>query len=133
MLGKLFRKPSTVVQINSVAALIGILVVITIDTPRTGTVVFLVVTALESGAFTLVYGLRSDWRRAPAARAVFWAVFAYFAVAAQLITMYLWTHRFWWTDDVRELLSLGLALAGLNLVLVLGRELGPRAFQRQRR
>lgn len=132
MLGKLFRKPSTVVRINSVATLVGILVAIAIDTPRTGTIVFLAVTALESGAFTLLYGLRSDWRQAPAARAVFWAVFAYFAVAAQLITMYLWTNRFWWTDDLRELLYLGLALAGLNLVLVLGRELGPRAYRRRR-
>lgn len=130
MLGKLTAKPSKVRLINSLAFLIGIIVVIAIDTPRTGTIVFLIVTTIESGVFSLVYGLRSDWRREPAARAVFWAVFAYFGVAAQLITMYVWPVRFWWTDDLRELLYLGLALAGLNLVLVLGSVLGPRLYRR---
>ena len=130
MLGKLTVRPSKVRIINGIACLLGILAVILIDTPRTGTIVFLIVTTIESGVFSLVYGLRSDWRREPAARAVFWAVFAYFGVAAQLITMYIWPVRFWWTDDLRELLYLGLALAGLNLVLVLGSVLGPRLYRR---
>lgn len=100
------------------------------DSPRTGTIVFLSVTALESGAFSLIYGLRSDWRKEPAARAVFWSVLAYFAVAAHLLTMYVSPRRFWWTDDLRELLYLGLAVAGLNLVLTVIRLLGRRVYRR---
>lgn len=130
MLGKLIttRRGNTVV--NTVAALIGIALVIGIDAPRTGTIVFLCVTALESGVFSLIYGLRSDWRQEPAARAVFWAVLAYFAIATHLITMYVWPQRWWWTDDLRELLYLGLAIAGLNLVLTLVRVLGRRIYKR---
>lgn len=132
MLGKLFGTQRGTLAINAVAALIGIILVITIDAPRTGTIVFLFVTALESGAFSLIYGLRSDWRQEPAARAVFWAVLAYFAITAHLITLYLWTTRWWWTDDLRELLYLGLAIAGLNLVLTLVRVLGRRIYRRDR-
>lgn len=133
MLGKLFGTAAGNRIIITLAALAGLLVAIFIDTPRTGTIVFLIVTAVESGVFSLIYGLRSDWRQAPAARAVFWAVLAYFAVAAHLVTMYVWPRRFWWTDDLRELLYLGLALAGLNLVLVLTRVLGRRVYRRSSR
>jgi hypothetical protein len=48
-----------------------------------------------------------------------------------LITMYLWETRYWWTYELRELLYLGLALAGLNLVLTLTRVLGPRVYRRR--
>lgn len=130
MLGKLFTTRTGNHVANTVAALVGIVLVILVDSPRTGTIVFLSITALESGAFSLIYGLRSDWRKEPAARAVFWAVLAYFAVAAHLLTMYLWPRRFWWTDDLRELLYLGLAVAGLNLVLTVIRLLGRRVYRR---
>lgn len=133
MLGKLLSTQRGTTVVTTVFALVGILLVISIDEPRTGTIVFLAVTALESGVFSLVYGLRSDWRREPAARAVFWTVLAYFAVALHLLTMYLWSVRFWWTDDLRELLYLGLAVAGLNLVLTLTRVLGPRVYRRAAR
>lgn len=130
MLGKLFTTRTGNHVANTVAALVGIVLVILVDSPRTGTIVFLSITALESGAFSLIYGLRSDWRKEPAARAVFWAVLAYFAVAAHLLTMYVWPRRFWWTDDLRELLYLGLAVAGLNLVLTVIRLLGRRVYRR---
>lgn len=126
MFGKLFTTRRGTLIINSVAALTGIVLIIALNAPRAGTIVFLVITALESGIFTLIYGLRSDWRHEPAARAVFWAVLAYFGISAHLITLYLWTARFWWTNQLRELLYLGLAVAGLNLVLTLTRVLGRR-------
>lgn len=132
MLGKLITTRRGNMVINTVAALVGIGLVIGIDSPRAGTIVFLFVTALESGIFSLIYGLRSDWRQEPAARAVFWAVLAYFAITAHLITLYLWPKRFWWTDDLRELLYLGLVVAGLNLVLTLVRVLGRSIYRRQR-
>lgn len=130
MLGKLFTTRTGNRAANAVAALVGIILVITVDSSRTGTIVFLFVTALESGAFSLIYGLRSDWRKEPAARAVFWAVLAYFGLAAHLLTLYIWPRRFWWTDDLRELLYLGLAVAGLNLVLTVVRVLGRRVYRR---
>lgn len=129
MLGKLFSTSHGNRIIIAVAGLAGLLTVTLIDSARTGTIVFLVVTAIESGVFSLIYGLRSDWRNEPAARAVFWIVLAYFGVAAHLVTMYAWPIRFWWTDDLREFLYLGLALAGLNLVLVLTRVLGRRVYR----
>ena len=128
MLGKLITTRRGNLIINSLAALVGFTLVIAIDASRTGTTIFLAVTALESGVFSLIYGLRSDWRGEPAARAVFWTVLAYFALATHLLTLYIWPARFWWTDDLRELLYLGLAVAGLNLVLTLPRVLGRRAL-----
>jgi hypothetical protein len=123
MLGKLFTSPRGTVALNTAALVVGIILVIAVESPRIGTIVFLAVTALESGLFVLIYGLRSQWHREPAARAVFWAVTAYFTIAAHLLTMYIWSVRWWWTDDLRELLYLGLAVAGLNLVLTVVRVL----------
>jgi hypothetical protein len=131
MVRKLFSTDSGTRIIVGIAAVIGLVATLSIRDGRTGTIVFLIITAIESGVFSLVYGLRSDWRQAPAARAVFWTVLAYFAVSAQLITMYLWETRYWWTYELRELLYLGLALAGLNLVLTLTRVLGPRVYRRR--
>jgi hypothetical protein len=124
MLGKLFHTARGTMVINAVAAAIGIGLVIQTDDPRTGTIVFLAVTCVESGVFSLIYGLRSAWWREPAARAIFWVVLAYFVLALQLLTLYIWPVRFWWTDDLRELLYLAFAVAGLNLVLTLVRVLG---------
>jgi len=123
MLGKLFTSTRGAHIINTFALAVGIILVIAVDTPRVGTIVFLAVTTVESGLFTLIYGVKSTWRREPASRAVFWAVLAYFGVAAHLLTLYIWTARFWWSDDLRELLYLGLAIAGLNLVLTVVRVL----------
>lgn len=124
MLGKLLRSPRGIVAINSVAAVIGVCLVIAIDSPRTGTIVFLAVTSFESSTFCLVYGLRSAWWREPAARAVFWAVLAYAGLSSLLLLGFLRPYRYSWFDDLRELLYLGLAIAGLNLCLTLTRVLG---------
>lgn len=125
MIRRLLGTQRGTLALNTAAAIIGTLLAILVDSPRTGTVVFLAVTTLESGTFTILYGLRSDWRKVPAARAVFWVVAAYFSVAGHLLTLYLFDARWWWTDDLREVLYLGLAVAGLNLVLTLNREIGP--------
>lgn len=131
MLGKLFTTKRGHLIVNSVAAVFGVVLVIAIDRPRDGTVVFLAVTATESGMFSLVYGLRSAWRKSEAARAVFWAVFAYFLLATELLIGFIRPYRYDWFDDVRELLYLGLAIAGLNLLLTLGRLLGWDALYRR--
>jgi hypothetical protein len=124
MLGKLFRKRRATRTANIIATVVGICLVIGIDSPRTGTVVFLAVTAVESGVFSFIYGLRSAWWRTEAARAIFWVVFAYFALSTELLIGFLRPYRYAWFDDMRELLYLGFAIAGLNLVLVLARVLG---------
>lgn len=128
MLGKLLTTPRGTKIINCTAAAVGIVLVIVVSDTRIGVITFIAVTAVESGVFSLIYGLRSDWREEPAARAVFWAVFAYFGVTAQLLTLYLSPRRWWWSDDLRELLFLGLSVAGLNLVLTVVRLLGPRVL-----
>ena len=133
MLGKLFTTYTGHKIILTTATVVGIILVIAINAPRTGTVVFLAVTAAESWTFSIVYGLRSTWRKEPAARAVFWAVLAYAALASELLIGFLFPYRFSWFDDVRELLYLGLAIAGLNLVLTLARVLGRQAFVRPHR
>jgi hypothetical protein len=115
------RKGNTV--INSVFATIGLILGIVVRDARIGIIVFLAVTALESGVFSLVFGLRSSWRKSDAARAVFWAVLAYFGLAFQGLTLYLIPTRWWWTYGLRQMLYLGLAVAGLNLVLTLTRTL----------
>lgn len=123
MLGKLFSTPRGTRLVNLAALVVGIVLVIAVDKPRTGTIVFLAATSLESGLFSLIYGLRSQWHRSAPARAVFWAILAYWGVATHTLTLYLWSARFFWTNAVRELLYLGLALAGLNLVLTVVRVL----------
>jgi hypothetical protein len=131
MLGKLFLTRRGTLVINSLAAVVGIILVIGIDAPRDGTIIFLAVTAFESGTFSLIYGLRSAWWREPAARAIFWVVLAYFALASLLLLGFLRPYRYSWFDDLRELLYLGLSIAGLNLVLVLTRVLGRGIFSRR--
>lgn len=133
MFGKLFGTVAGNRLIIWIAALVGAACVLLIDSPRTGTIVFVAVTCIESGLFSAIYGLRSDWRGEPAARAVFWSVFTYFLVAAQLLTLYVWTARPWWSDDLRELLYLFFMLAGLNLLLTVIRILGRRVYRRRAR
>jgi hypothetical protein len=130
MLGKLFTTQRGTTLINTAAAVLGIYLVIVIDSPRVGTILFLIVTCVESGVFSLIYGLRSAWWRVPAARAIFWVVLAYFFMSAQLIHMYLTPRRWWWSDDLRELLYMAFAIAGLNLVLTLTRVLGRAVYTR---
>jgi len=110
MLGKLVFTSKGNLIADTAAVVVGLLLVIA-------------VTALESGLFSLMYGVRSTWRQAPAARAVFWAVLAYFVLATVLLIGFFFPWRFDWFDDVRELAYLGLSVAGLNLVLTLVRVL----------
>lgn len=131
MLGKLFGTQRGTLLINTAALLVGIYLVIIIDSPRVGTVIFLAVTCAESGVFSLIYGLRSSWWKVDAARAIFWVVLAYFALSGQLLHMYLSPHRWWWSDDLRELLYMAFAIAGLNLVLTLTRVLGRGVYTRR--
>lgn len=131
MIKRLFTTRRGNWSINLAATAIGLVLVVAIDSPRDGTILFLSVTAVESGTFSLIYGLRSDWRREPAARAVFWAVFAYAALALHLLLGFLFPYRFTWWDDVRELLYLSLSIAGLNLVLTVVRVLGRRVYSRR--
>lgn len=131
MPSRLFTTPRGTFILNALATLIGLFLVIQTDDPRTGTMVFLAVTCAESGIFSLIYGLRSAWWREPAARAIFWVVLAYFLLATQLLTMYLSPKRWWWSDDLRELLYLAFAVAGLNLVLTLTRVLGRGVYTRR--
>lgn len=128
MPSRLFTTPRGTIVLNTLAALIGILLVIIIDSPRTGTILFLVVIMLETTVFSLIYGLRSNWRREPAARAVFYFVLSIAALTLHAVTLYSSTRRFWWSDDLRELLYMGMAVAGLNLLLTLGRLLGRGVF-----
>lgn len=131
MPSRLFTTPRGTLILNTLATLVGIYLVIAIDSPRTGTTLFLAVTCAESGIFSLVYGLRSAWWREAAARAIFWVVLAYFLLSGQLLHMYLSTHRWWWSDDLREILYMGFAIAGLNLVLTLTRVLGRGVYTRR--
>ncbi len=130
-LGRLVLSPRGTRTVNVIAALVGIYAAIEIDNARTGTMVFLAVTAVESGVFSLIYGLRSAWWREPAARAIFWVVFAYFALSSLLFLGFLRPYRYPWWDDLRQLLYLGLAIAGLNLVLTLMRVLGRGMWTRR--
>lgn len=126
MRGNLLTTHSGTMAINTAAGLVGILAATAIDTCCSGTTFFLCVTAAESGVFVVVYGFHSSWRREPAARAVFWAVLAYCGVSTHLATLYIWPRVYWWSDDLREALYLGLAIAGLNLVLTLIRVLAAK-------
>lgn len=123
MLGKLFTTPRGTLALNTLTILIGIGLVIAVDDPFTGTKIFLAVTALESAVFSLMYGLCSQWRRQPAARAVFWAVLAYCAVSTHFLIVNVWTALYWQTENMRELMYLAMAVALLNLVLTLVRVL----------
>lgn len=129
MLGKLITTRRGNLFVNAALTAVGVILVIVVSDTRFGIILFLAATTLESGLFTLVYGLRADWRQVDAARAVFWAVFAYFGVALHALTLYINPMRFWWTDDLRELLYMGLTVAGSNLLLTLVRVLGPRVWR----
>ena len=115
--------------IITAASVIGLVLVVAINNGHAGVVTFLSITAAESGVFVIIYGLRSDWRRVPAARAVFYAVFGYCTVATSQLSHAVWNYGGWWWDNLRELTYLFLAVAGLNLVLVLTRTLGSRVWR----
>lgn len=125
---RLLTTPRGTVVLNTIATMIGILLVIVIDSPRAGIVLFLTVIMVETTAFSLIYGLRSNWRREPAARAVFYFILSISALTLHAITLYASMKRFWWSDELRELLYMAMAVAGLNLVLTLIRVLGRRVY-----
>lgn len=109
-----------------IASLIGAVLIITIRDGRAATITFLSITAAESGIFILIFGFRASWRGVPAARAVFWAVLGYCGVSTSELAHLFWSYSgWWWTHTTRELIYLCLCIAGLNLVFVLNRILGP--------
>lgn len=113
----------------TISTVVGLIMVVTIHDGRVGTITFLSITAAESGLFVLIYGIRSNWRHIPAARAIFWAVLGYCGVSASELAHLFWAYDgWWWTHTTRELLYLFLCIAGLNLVLVLNRTLGPPSW-----
>lgn len=124
MPGRLLFTPKGNLLLNTTLAVVGLVLAITIDSPRTGTVIFLAVTAFESTTFSIVFGLRTAWWRVPAARAIFWVILAYAALSSLLLLGFLRPYQFWWFGELRQLLYLGLAVAGLNLCLTLTRVLG---------
>jgi hypothetical protein len=132
MPSRLFTTPRGTVALNTFATLVGIFLVIAIQSPRTGTLLFLFVIMAETTVFSVIYGLRSNWRREPAARAVFYFILSISALTVHAATLYASTRRFWWSDDLRELLYMAMAIAGLNLVLTLGRVLGRGVWSRHR-
>ncbi|MGH2360475.1 MAG: putative phage holin [bacterium] len=101
----------------AIFTLIGILTALFVRDPRSGTYVFLGVTAAEAWTFTLFYGLASTWRVTAAARALFWIVFSYALLSTHLLVTVLFHFRPTWNQSVRQFLYLGLALAGMNSIL----------------
>lgn len=98
-------------------ALLGLVTVLSVDNARTGTYVFLTVTTVQAWSFTLFYGFVSTWRATAAARALFWIVLTYALVTTHVLITALTRYRPDWSDDLRQFLYLGLALAGMNLIL----------------
>lgn len=131
MLGKLLSTRRGNTTINLVLLVVGIILVIAIKDTRSGVILMLAVTTVESGLFTLIFGIRGRWQQSDAARAVFWFMLAYFGVAGHALTLYLWPQRYWWSDDLRELLYMGLAIAGANLLLTMMRVLGTQLYTRE--
>ncbi len=103
------------------AAAIVVALVVLIDNTRTGVMTMVALSAVESGLFVIVALFLSDWRKSDAMRAVVWAVFAYHVLAAHTFTLYKFPQRYWWSDDLRELIFGGLVVAGVNLTLTIVR------------
>lgn len=98
-------------------ALIGLVTAVLINDSKTGTYVFLAVTAVQAWTFTLFFGLVSTWRVTAAARALFWIILAYALLSSHLLVTILADYRPAWNQGMRQLLYLGLALAAMNLIL----------------
>ena len=106
----------TLMWVFFVSALITLILA---DSPRDGSRFMLLAAAILAGIFSLIYGLKRAWRSGPAATAVFWIIFAYFCMASHM-TVYM--HWKWYRDtfyEVQQFLYMGLALAGLNLMLTI--------------
>jgi len=101
----------------AIFALIGLTAAVLVDDARTGTYIFLGVTAAQAWCFTLFYGLASTWRATAAARALFWIVLAYALLSTHLLVTVTTGFRPPWNQGVRQVLYFGLALAAMNLIL----------------
>lgn len=98
-------------------ALMGIVFIIAVRDSRAAIVVFLLATCVESGLFSLIYGIRSKWRSSDPARAVFWIIFSYFALSCHILVSYFWRADYALREDIRQFLYLFMTLAGLNILL----------------
>lgn len=105
----------------SVMTVVGLILVWAIHDARLGTYLFLAFTAIQGWLFTGIYGTKSTWRATAASRALFWIIFTYTLVATQILVTGLLHYKPEWMDDVRQLLYMGLTLAGLNLLLTMVR------------
>lgn len=118
---KLAKEKKIDTWILRVVAFIGIVLIVAIDDARTATIVFLLATCIESGLFSLIYGLRSRWRSSDAARAVFWIIFAYFALSCHILVSYFWRADYSIREELRQFFYLFLTIAGLNILLTVRR------------
>lgn len=112
------RVDSWILRIVGVA---GIVFIVAARDARMSTIVFLMATCIESGLFSLMYGLRSRWRSSDAAKAVFWIIFSYFCLSCHILVSYLWRADYSLREDIRQFLYLFLTLAGLNILLTVRR------------
>ena len=97
----------------------ALITLILADNSRDGSRFMLMTAGIEAGIFSLIYGLKRAWRSGPAATAVFWIIFAYFCMASHVTAYTQWK---WYREtfyEVQQFLYMGLALAGLNLMLTI--------------
>ena len=101
----------------SLFTLVCLILVVWIDDPRVATLIFLVLTCAESGLFSLLYFLLSDWKNSAASRAIMWITTAYFLLSGHIVISFLYKPDYPLRDDIQQFLYLLLCIAGLNLVL----------------
>lgn len=102
-------------------ALVGVVFIVAVRDARMATVVFLLATCIESGLFSLFYGMRSQWRSSDAAKAVFWIIFSYFTLSCHVLVSYFWRADYSLREDIRQFLYLFMTIAGLNILLTVRR------------
>lgn len=115
-----------------VVGVTGVVFIVAVRDARLATIIFLLATCVESGLFSLMYGLRSQWRSSDAAKAVFWIIFSYFTLSCHILVSYFWRSDYSLREDIRQFLYLFLTLAGLNILLTVRRLQQYTAREKQR-
>lgn len=86
---------------------------------RVGANVLIVTIAVLSGAFTILYGVRSQWWRTHAGRAVFYLSTALALFSGQ-VGISAWTgSSYLWRNEIRFVLYFTLAVTVVNLIWTL--------------
>lgn len=86
---------------------------------RVGANVLIVAIAVLSGAFTILYGFRSQWWRTHAGRAVFYLSTALTLFSGQ-VGISAWTgSSYLWRNEIRFVLYFTLAMTVVNLIWTL--------------